>query len=375
MEQTSSFGHKGFIILLSLIIITIIFLGGYYWYNDSADNSQVKVESQNSLNSSVTVAPTMPLTTSASSPVIAPLVSPILPASPLGLSANNDEVDPEVEAMIQEGISLYERQDYQAALTILDEALTRDPHNLIAHNTKASVYSALKDYDRAIAEYTQTIDLQPMFAPAFYNRGRVYGFLKKYDEAIFDFKTSSDLHPGEFGYRAYGNIGLIYHQQGKYDQALEAFAKAISFDDTKADTYYLRGQTYTAMENYELAIADYQAATSRFPNYDLAYQGLAYAYYKTGQVDQAQAALQQAMAITPNSPVSHFYQALIHLADKEADQAKSEASQAMDSIGALSEDEQKSLFTRILTELDIVTQKNPGQEKIIKEIVNLIPQP
>jgi tetratricopeptide (TPR) repeat protein len=70
---------------------------------------------------------------------------------------------------------------------------------------------------------------------------------------------------------------------GDYEKAIEAFNASVSYSNEKADVYYFRGETYTALKNYEAAIADYQAAIGRFSDYDLAYQAQGYAYYKTGQ--------------------------------------------------------------------------------------------
>jgi tetratricopeptide (TPR) repeat protein len=348
-----------------LVGIIVIVLGSIYWFNTTVTD-QTMSEAEPKISPATSTLTSTPITTNL-------MVSPVSPVSPI-LPLETAPLPAQIEALLQSGLARYDQKDFQDALQVFDQVLSLDPTNFLAYNAKGAVYTELKDYDRALTAYDKVIELQSLFPHGYYNRGRVNYLLKKYDQAIADFQKAIELSPPEFGYRASGNIGLIYHQQGQYDQALDTFNKALSYDATKADTYYYRGETYTAMGKFEEAVSDFQAATNRFPGYDLAYQGLAYAHYRMGQFDQAQAALKQAAAISPESSVLHFYQALVYLAANQADQAKLEVSEAMDTIGAVSEEQQKALFSRVLADLEVYRQKNPDKTKTVEEIVNLIPE-
>lgn len=372
MVQSNFLKGKNLLILFGLILVSMAIVGLYFWFTSSGNLVDTRITSEPSPTLILSSMPVISPSPSAPASPAMEAVSPISPVSPI--QRFNEEVDPEVQAMVHQAVSLYEQQNYQEAKKLLDEILNRDPHNELAHNAMGSVYTALKDYNRAITEYTTVINLHPLFAPAFYNRGRVYNFLEKYDEAVADFQISIDINPSDFGYRAKGNIGLIYHQQGKYDQAIEAFADAMKYDDSKADTYYFRGETYTAMGNYSAAIADYEAALTRFSRYDLAQQGLGYAYYKTKQFDRAMAALDKAAELTPNQPVTSFYRMLVYLATNQPDKAKTEAAQAVQYLDSLPADKQELLLPRILADLNTLAQENSKQAGVIEEIVKLIPQ-
>lgn len=302
--------------------------------------------------------------------------SPLSPLSPVAISPTSNLTDSEVlNQLFDTGLGYYEAKEYDKALEAFNKTLALDPHYARGLDARGTVYNALGDPEKALADYNKAIEADSLYPPPYYNRGRLYSQQKKYDAAIADLQKSIELAPLFFGYRANGNIGLIYHQQGEYAKALDAFATAISYDDSKADTYYLRGETYTAMENYETAISDYQAALDRFPNYSQAYQGLGYASYKIGQFDQAREALNKALEISPNSPVTHFYLMLVYLATDQLGQAQAEVSQAMDSIGTLSKEEQNSLFKRVLANLETFGQENPAKARDIEALVKLIPEP
>ncbi len=363
MKNSGSFKYKGVILLFSIVLVAIAIMV-FYWVN----NSQDKIEREASPKATST-------TSTASSPLAVSPISPISPISPPPPPPTKVVRPAEIEAMIQRGIARYESQDYQEAIAIFNETLVLDPNNFLVYNARGSVYNALKDYESAIADYTKAIELEPFFPHAPYNRGRTYSFLKRYDEALTDLQKSIDLSSDEFGYRANGNIGLIYHKQGQYDKSLEAFEKAISFDDTKADTYYLHGETYTALENYEAAITDYQAAITRFSRYDLAYQSLGYAYYKTGQFDQALEALNQALEISPDSPIAHFYLGLVRLATDDFDGAKAAVEQAVNSITILAEEEQNFILARVRLNLETFAQENPSKAEEAQSLIDLIQEP
>jgi tetratricopeptide (TPR) repeat protein len=365
MERISFSQRQGIILLIGFVIVAIVAVILYRVFRIAPPP-----EDGISTNA-ITTLPSVAILASSTTSPISP-VSLISPVSPL------TQVPPDptiLETVAQQGIALYNNQDYIGAIKIFNDVLVQDPRNFLAYNARGTAYLELKEYDKAIGDYSKAIELQPFFPDAYYNLGRVYRLLKKYDEAIANLKKSIKLSPPEFGYRANGNIGLIYHQQREYAKALEAFATAISYDDSKADTYYLRGETYTAMENYEAAISDYQAALSRFPNYNQAYQGLGYAFYKTAQFDQARTALNKAVEISSNSPTTHFYLMLVYLATDQLDQARAEVSQAMDGIGALSEEEQNLLFKRVLADLETFNQENPAKARDVEALVKLIPEP
>lgn len=353
--------NKGFIALG--IILVIGALVAIYFLTRQNTPPQVAAPSFTP-TTTLAAIPLPVISNSANSPVSP--VSPVKPQTTLPDQAV-------LNTLFETGLGHYEAGAYEEALNSFNEMLALDPLNARALDARGTILTDQGKLEQAVTDYTKAIEADPLYPPAYYNRGRVYGLQKKYDQAVTDLRKSFELAPFFFGYRANGNIGLIYHQQREYDKALEAFAAAISFDDSKADTYYLRGETYAAMGNYEAAISDYEAAISRFSKYHQAYQSLGYARYKTGQFDQALAALDKALELSPNSPTPHFYRMLVYLVTNQVDKTKAEAAQGMETIGALPKEEQALLFKRILGDLESFAQENPAQAKNVEVLVNLIP--
>lgn len=359
--NSNSFNTKGMIALgLVLAVAAIIAI---YFFTRPPSSNEVAAPTLAPTAAGATV-PLPVISNSANSPV-----SPVSPVKPQTTSPDQAVLN----TLFETGLGHYQAGAYEEALNSFNEMLALDPLNARALDARGTILTDQGKLEQAIADYTKAIEADPLYPPAYYNRGRVYGLQKKYDQAIADLRKSFELAPFFFGYRAHGNIGRIYHQQGEYDKALEAFAAAISFDDSKADTYYLRGETYTAMGNYEAAISDYEAAISRFSKYHQAYQSLGYARYKTGQFEQALESFDKAIELSPTSPTPHFYRMLVYLATNQVDKTKAEVAQGMETIGALPEEEQALLFKRILGDLESFAQENPAQAKDVEALVNLIP--
>lgn len=280
-----------------------------------------------------------------------------------------------IDAIAEKGLNLYESGDYEAALEIFNNVVDAESRNPLAYDARGTIYTALNEYENALSDYSRAIELSPSFAQAYYNRGRLYGLLERYDEALSDLEQSIELAPGDFGYRASGNIGLIYHRQGEYEKALEAFEASMSYDNEKADVFYLRGETHTALEDYETAIVDYEDAIQRFSGYDIAYQSLGYAYYKVAKYEEASQALDQALKISPDSPIPHLYLALVHLATGDVESASTEIARAASSFSTLSEEEQELVYDRVVTELKALARENPDKAGEVKSMIETMPEP
>jgi tetratricopeptide (TPR) repeat protein len=76
--------------------------------------------------------------------------------------------------------------------------------------------------------------------------------------------------------------GLMQHQKGHLEAALEAYSEAIALDPAHVLAYVARGGLWGGFENYEAAIADYDAALALSPELAGAYGGRGLARYRSG---------------------------------------------------------------------------------------------
>ncbi|MFN7247200.1 MAG: trypsin-like peptidase domain-containing protein, partial [Microcystis sp.] len=126
------------------------------------------------------------------------------------------------------------RENYEQALTVINQAISLVPNNPNYYNEKWAVLSELKRYDEGLAAITQAIELAP--------------------RAVW-----------------YSNLGVIYSNQQKYELALSDYNKAIDINPNYAEAYYNRGILYKNLQKYDLALSDYSKAIDINPNDALAY--------------------------------------------------------------------------------------------------------
>ncbi len=349
------------IIIGLAIIITVIF---FFLDRNNQDES--------SSSSSISPRPT-------STPQVTSIISSVTSSATLSPTLSNSGtlvVPSKYVPAYEKGEEAYYQGDYESAIVAFSEAIGFNSNNSTIYTMRGNAYFNTGNIEQAIDDYNRALEISPTFYQALYNRGRAHFAIKNYDQALTDLQESADLAPDEFGYRANGNIGLIYQQMGEYNKALEAFTEAISYNtDETADIYYFRGETYSAMGNYEAAIADYQAAIERFSNYNQAYQGLGYAYFKTDRLNEAVEALNQALQISPNNPVSHLYFTLVYLALEESDQAQAQAIQAARSIDQLPQEEQSRILVSVLADLETFRENHPNRAEEVDTIITLLPAP
>ncbi len=89
-------------------------------------------------------------------------------------------------------------------------------------------------------------------------------------------------------------------EQGKMEEALEAFKKAVESDSNDAVARLNLAYTYDRQGRTEEAIAEYRKAIELSPSNLLAYNNLGVLYDKSGQYDEAIAAYQRALEIDPS---------------------------------------------------------------------------
>jgi tetratricopeptide (TPR) repeat protein len=111
---------------------------------------------------------------------------------------------------------------------------------------------------------------------------------------------------------------------GKFDVAITEAQAAITADAKSAQGYYLLGNAYNQLAstqsdakerqaNLAKAVDAYLKAINLDPQNDAAFTNLATVYYQTGQFDEAQTRVEQALKIKPDDATSHYVLGTIHL--------------------------------------------------------------
>ncbi|NCR05055.1 MAG: serine protease [Microcystis aeruginosa LG13-03] len=216
-------------------------------------------------------------------------------------------------------------ENYEQALTVINQAISLVPNNPNHYNEKSSVLSQLKRYDEGLAAITQAINLAPR-AAWYYNRGILYYNQQKYKLALDDYNKAIELNPNYA--LAYYNRGNIYYDQQKYDLALSDYNQAIKINSDFAEAYNNRGNLYRRQQKYKLALDDYNQAIKINPNLAGAYVNRGLHYYNQQKYELALADFNKAIEINPNLAEAYANLGLLYAELKQTEKAKIDLQQA-----------------------------------------------
>ena len=86
-------------------------------------------------------------------------------------------------------------QEYDAALTMLDELLKAAPDFAEAWNRRATLYFQMRRYDQSLADIDKVLELEPRHFGALAGRGMIYMALKKPNEALAAYREALTMNP------------------------------------------------------------------------------------------------------------------------------------------------------------------------------------
>ncbi len=112
----------------------------------------------------------------------------------------------------------------------------------------------------------QYVDHTPQNSIDWNELGNSYASSRKFDNAIEAYKKAIEMNP-KYG-QPYSNLGFIYYRLGKNDVAILLYKKSIDFLDTpedKAVSWNRLGDAYRRLGDYGNASAAYQKASEMAP--------------------------------------------------------------------------------------------------------------
>ena len=89
-----------------------------------------------------------------------------------------------------------------------------------------------------------------------YNLGNAYGKLGRYNEAVEAYEKAIRIKPDYAN--AHYNLGVAYGKLNRYNEAIEAYKQAIRIDPIFADAHYNLGVAHLVLKNNEDALEEYK---------------------------------------------------------------------------------------------------------------------
>ncbi len=199
------------------------------------------------------------------------------------------------------------------------------------HNNQGAVLLVRGELQKAEFELKTAIELSPDYAEAYSNLGLVYKQEKRYDEALANFTKATQLKPDYAS--AYNHIGTVYIAQQKYDDAIKAIRTAIAKNRTFADAYYDLGLAYLGLYSdsgykdtgkRDQAEILFKRATEINPRLVDVHAALAQLYLDKGDIEKA--TIRQSLVLELNPASVESWKKMGEIYERTGDKEKAQLS-------------------------------------------------
>ena len=189
---------------------------------------------------------------------------------------------------LKRGIDLYMRQDYKGAVKEFRRSVGLAPNSSYsadASSYMANAYLALGDSRGAIKAYEEALKRNPQRDDIAVNLGNVHFSNEDYDEAIEAYEKAVDIWPSSGNHYA---LGQAYMNAGRYSEADREFNTVLRIDPDMPNGNYGLGLNFSRQGRYEEAVLNFKQAIRIDPKFDAGQAELGYAYADLGDMEAAQ---------------------------------------------------------------------------------------
>ncbi len=145
---------------------------------------------------------------------------------------------------------------------------------------------------------------EPAMATDWYNKGIALYDQGKYDEAIKAYNKAIELNPQYAD--AWNNKGIALYDQGKYDEAIKACNKAIELDPQYADAWNNKGNAFYFQGNADEALKAYSKADELDPQNAGILSNKGNALYQQSKYNEALKAYSKAVELDPQNAIALY---------------------------------------------------------------------
>ena len=213
----------------------------------------------------------------------------------------------EADAAVLEGIgdAYFTLKNYDKSLDVYNRLRKNNERNVRILSRIGEIYYEKGELDGAYEAYRSITAIEPATENArvaYLNMGNILDDQQRFDEAIEAYQRALAISPKDDG--AYYNLGIAYKHAGKPELAITSWKKAAELDPNNAapavaiaDYYYERGF-------YDLAESEYRRIVAKWPNIQEPHFKIATMYYKRGNYDYAMNAHDKVIELDPNSDLA-----------------------------------------------------------------------
>ncbi|HOD16779.1 MAG TPA: tetratricopeptide repeat protein [Spirochaetota bacterium] len=217
------------------------------------------------------------------------------------------EATGEADAAVLEGIgdAYFSLKSYDKSLDIYNRLSRGNERNVRILSRIGEIYYEKGELDGAYEAYRKITTIEPATENAriaYMNMGNILDDEQRYEDAIEAYQRALAISPKDDA--AYYNLGIAYKHAGKPELAITAWKKAAELDPGDAapsvaiaDYYYERGF-------YDMAESEYRRIVGKWPSIQEPHFKIGTMYFKRGNFDYALNAFDKVIELDPNSDLA-----------------------------------------------------------------------
>ncbi len=186
------------------------------------------------------------------------------------------------------------------AVGYLEKSLELNPEQPGANSQMASLVYEAGDVLRALELFNRELELNPGASPIMINRGILLGELSRTDEAIAAFEEVLDMSPRDKA--AYTELVALYMSKDDMAKAEELLDELSGFAAPDPSLWFNIGANLSNADRYEEAMEAYGKALALDPEFSIAVREIGYLMIRTGNMQGAIEKLDQYLDLAPAAP-------------------------------------------------------------------------
>ena len=206
----------------------------------------------------------------------------------------------------QLGLAYFNAGDYQRAIPEFAKAVELNPSEPLYHDALGTALMFSRRFDAAIAQFKEALRVDPKYTEAKNNLGTAYlakGDLELARATFNDVLRDPFYATPQF---AYFNLAKIYEREGKIDDAIREYKRALDIDRDYVDAHNSLGILYLQQDRVDLAIQEFDEATRLSPRVALYHRNLGVAYVRAGDKKKARRAFERVLELERDGPSAAY---------------------------------------------------------------------
>lgn len=201
-----------------------------------------------------------------------------------------------VEAYQMIGQTAFQVADYPAAVSAFQQALTLEERPEI-YISLSQAYAEAGDPDRALEAIEAGLALDPQRGGAYWQMGRIYQQQQRWQDAVDAFQQALDLGFEEPA--LFGDLGGAYRGLDMHEEALSAFVRWAELEPGTARAWAMIGWSHLSLGDYADAGRAFEQAIALEERAPFLF-GLGESYRRAGDCERAIPFFERALEIDPS---------------------------------------------------------------------------